>query len=70
MLKNALLRAALMVSASLVQAHEYKAGPLLIGHPGSMELPPKAPTVAAYLNIENNVDSAQLLISFETPIDR
>ncbi|EPN24435.1 hypothetical protein A249_00830, partial [Pseudomonas syringae pv. actinidiae ICMP 18804] len=46
MLKKALLLAALLLPACFAQAHEYKAGSLLIGHPWSMELPPNAPTVA------------------------
>ncbi|EKG35605.1 copper chaperone PCu(A)C [Pseudomonas syringae] len=68
MLKKALLLAALLLPASLVHAHEYKAGSLLIGHPWSMELPPNAPTVAAYFTIDNKGDSADRLISVDTPI--
>ncbi|GFZ60383.1 hypothetical protein PSE10C_41680 [Pseudomonas amygdali pv. eriobotryae] len=68
MLKNALLLAALLLPACFAQAHEYKAGPLLIGHPWSMELPPNAPTVAAYFTVENKGDSADRLISVDSPI--
>ncbi|AZG88372.1 copper chaperone PCu(A)C [Pseudomonas syringae pv. pisi str. PP1] len=68
MLKKALLLAVLLLPACVVHAHEYKAGSLLIGHPWSMELPPNAPTVAAYFTLENKGDSVDRLISVDTPI--
>ena len=49
MLKNALLLATLLLPATFANAHEYSAGDLHIAHPWSLQLPPNAPNVAAYL---------------------
>ncbi|MBX8516722.1 copper chaperone PCu(A)C [Pseudomonas cichorii] len=68
MLKKALMLAALLLPACFANAHEYTGGKLLIGHPWSMELPPNAPTVAAYFTIENKGNSADRLLSVKTPI--
>ncbi|MCI3947308.1 copper-binding protein [Pseudomonas syringae] len=68
MLKKAFLLAALLLPACFAQAHEYTAGPLLIGHPWSMALPPNAPTVAAYFTVENKGDSADRLLSVDSPV--
>lgn len=68
MLKKTLMLAALLLPACFAQAHEYTAGPLLIGHPWSMELPPNAPTIAAYFTIENKGDEPDRLVSVDTPI--
>lgn len=68
MFKKALMLAALLLPACFANAHEYKGGQLLIGHPWSMELPPNAPTVAAYFTIENKGSSADRLLSVRTSI--
>ncbi|GFM78689.1 copper(I)-binding protein [Pseudomonas cichorii] len=68
MFKKALMLAALLLPACFANAHEYKGGQLLIGHPWSMELPPNAPTVAAYFIIENKGSSPDRLLSVKTPI--
>lgn len=68
MLKKTLLMAALLLPAVFAQAHEYKAGSLLIEHPWSMQLPPNAPSVAAYFVIDNQGTSADRLLSADTPI--
>lgn len=68
MLKKALVLAALLLPACFAHGHQYTAGPLLIGHPWSMALPPNAPTVAAYFTIENKGDSADRLLGVDTPI--
>jgi copper(I)-binding protein len=44
--------AALLLPA-FANAHEYKAGDLSVSDPWSQELPPNAPTVAAYFVIHN-----------------
>jgi copper(I)-binding protein len=68
MLKKILLLAAMLLPASYVVAHEYDAGPLHIGHPWSLELPPNAPTVAAYFSIHNNGTAPDRLTAVDSPI--
>lgn len=68
MLKKALLLAALLLPAAFAHAHEYKAGSLMIGHPWSMQLPPNAPTVAAYFTLDNKSPEADRLLSADSPI--
>ncbi|KQQ54909.1 hypothetical protein ASF84_16480 [Pseudomonas sp. Leaf127] len=67
MLNKTLLLAALLLPALFAQAHEYKAGNLLIEHPWSMQLPPNAPAVAAYFVIDNKGDADRLL-SVDSPV--
>ncbi|MBV6826145.1 copper chaperone PCu(A)C [Pseudomonas sp. PD9R] len=68
MLNKFLVLAALLLPACFANAHEYKAGELEIAHPWSQELPPNAPTVAAYFVIHNEGKTADRLLSVETPI--
>lgn len=68
MLKKLLLLAALLSPACYVAAHEYAKGHLAIAHPWSMELPPNAPTVAAYFVISNAGPDADRLIGVDSPI--
>jgi len=68
MLKNALLLAALLLPACFAHAHEFKVGDLRIGHPWSQELPPNAPTVAAYFVIHNPGTTADRLTGVDSPI--
>ncbi|WP_296188174.1 copper chaperone PCu(A)C [Pseudomonas sp. UBA1879] len=68
MLKKILLLTALLLSTCVVDAHEYEKGPLAIAHPWSMELPPNAPTVAAYFVIKNGGADADRLLSVDSPI--
>ena len=66
-LTNVLLGAALLLSPLLATAHEYDAGNLHIDHPWSREMPPVAPTAAVYFTVHNKGDSADRLLSVETP---
>lgn len=68
MLKKALLLATLMLPACIVQAQEPTKSPLIIDHPWSMELPPNAPTVAAYFVIRNAGPQADRLIGADSPM--
>ncbi|WP_347928786.1 copper chaperone PCu(A)C [Pseudomonas helvetica] len=68
MLKKLIVLAALLLPACFANAHEYKAGELEIAHPWSQELPPNAPTVAAYFVIHNNGKTADRLLSVASPI--
>ena len=68
LVKHALMAAALMLPACFANAHQYTAGALEIAHPWSQELPPNAPTVAAYFIIKNTGDTADRLLSADTPI--
>ncbi|MHC8289195.1 copper chaperone PCu(A)C [Pseudomonas sp. XS1P51] len=68
MLNKLIVLAALLLPACFASAHEYKAGELEIAHPWSQELPPNAPTVAAYFVIHNSGKSADRLLSVDSPI--
>ena len=58
----------MLLPACFANAHQYKVGELDIAHPWSQELPPNAPTVAAYFVIHNAGNTADRLLSVETPI--
>lgn len=66
--KKILLLAALLLPACYVEAHEYTKGHLAIAHPWSMELPPNAPTVAAYFVISNAGADADRLTGVDSPV--
>ncbi|WP_367255666.1 copper chaperone PCu(A)C [Pseudomonas sp. stari2] len=68
MLNKLIVIAALLLPACFAHAHEYKAGELEIAHPWSQELPPNAPTVAAYFIIHNAGKTADRLLSVDSPI--
>ena len=68
MLKKLMLLAALMLPTCFAHAHEYKVGALEIAHPWSQELPPNAPTVAAYFVIHNTGSTADRLLGVDSPI--
>ena len=68
MLNKLIVLAALLLPACFANAHEYKVGALEIAHPWSQELPPNAPTVAAYFVIDNEGKNADRLLSVDTPI--
>ncbi|MFJ7314162.1 copper chaperone PCu(A)C [Pseudomonas sp. NPDC098747] len=68
MLNKFIVIAALLAPACFAHAHEYKAGELEIAHPWSQELPPNAPTVAAYFVIHNTGKTADRLLSVDSPI--
>lgn len=68
LVKQSLLLAVLLLPACFANAHEYAVGELHIAHPWSQELPPNAPTVAAYFVIHNNGKTADRLLSVASPI--
>ncbi|MGY2238101.1 copper chaperone PCu(A)C [Pseudomonas gingeri] len=68
MLKNALFLMALMLPACFAHAHEFKVGDLQITHPWSQELPPNAPTVAAYFVIHSQGATPDRLTGVDSPI--
>jgi len=68
MLNKLIVLAALLLPACFANAHEYKAGALDIAHPWSQELPPNAPTVAAYFVIDNTGKETDRLLSVDSPI--
>jgi len=57
-----------LLPACFANAHQYQSGALQIAHPWSQQLPPNAPTVAAYFVIQNTGTSADRLVSVDTPI--
>jgi copper(I)-binding protein len=68
MFKHLLILATLLLPASYASADDYRAAELTITSPWSMELPPNAPTVAAYFVIHNEGKTADRLLSAETPV--
>tara|TARA_R110000868_G_scaffold29057_5_gene108195 strand:+ start:4008 stop:4490 length:483 start_codon:yes stop_codon:yes gene_type:complete len=66
-LKKTLLIAALLSPSLFVSAHEYSVGELHIEHPWSREMPPVAPTAAAYFVVHNKGAEADRLLSVSTP---
>lgn len=68
MLKKILLLAALLLPACFVDAQEYVKGNLSVAHPWSMELPPNAPTVAAYFVITNKGPEPDRLSGVDSPV--
>ncbi|MFP6800936.1 MAG: copper chaperone PCu(A)C [Pseudomonas sp.] len=67
LLKKTLLIAALLSPSLFANAHEYKVGELHIAHPWSREMPPVAPTAAAYFVVYNKGAEADRLLSVSTP---
>ena len=61
------LAAALALSASLAAAHDFKAGPLKIGHPWSRATPAGAKVGGGYLTIENTGTAPDRLVSVAAP---
>ncbi|WP_085582752.1 MULTISPECIES: copper chaperone PCu(A)C [unclassified Pseudomonas] len=68
MLNKFIVLAALLLPACFAHAHDYKAGELEIAHPWSQELPPNAPTVAAYFVIHNAGKTDDRLLGVDSPI--
>ena len=68
MWKHLIMLVALLLPVSYADAADYRAAELTISSPWSMELPPNAPTVAAYFVIHNNGQNEDRLLSVETPI--
>lgn len=68
MIKKILIFAALSLMAGVASAQDFMLGDLHIAQPWSMELPPNAPTVAAYFVIHNGGKSADRLLSVDSPV--
>ena len=62
-----LAAAASLLSAGFATAHEFKAGPLKIGHPWSRATPAGAKVGGGYLSIENTGTAADRLVSVSVP---
>ena len=68
MLNKLIVLAALLLPACFANADEYKVGALEIATPWSQELPPNAPTVAAYFVVHNQGNAADRLLSVDSPV--
>lgn len=66
-LKHALALAAALFCPLPATAHDYQAGDLHIEHPWSREMPPVAPTAAAYFVVHNQGQQADRLLGADTP---
>lgn len=66
-LSYSLAAAALLLSVGFATAHEFKAGPLKIGHPWSRATPAGAKVGGGYLSIENTGTTADRLVSVSVP---
>ncbi len=58
----------LLSTCGLAYAQTYSVGNLQVSQPWSQELPPNAPTVAAYFVIENRGMNADRLLGVDSPI--
>ena len=67
-LKKSLLLLALLSPSLCAAAHDYQLGALHIEHPWSREMPPVAPTAAAYFILHNQGSEADRLLSVATPV--
>ncbi|MDP9942077.1 copper(I)-binding protein [Pseudomonas sp. 3400] len=67
-LRKTLLGLVLILPAMLAQAHEYEVGQLHIDHPWSREMPPVAPTAAAYFVVHNKGSEADRLLAVSSPV--
>lgn len=67
-LNTYVLLAMLLSPVLAVQAQEYRLGDLHIAHPWSREMPPSAPTAAAYFVVHNQGARADRLLGAETPV--
>jgi len=67
-LKKSLLLAALLGTSLLANAHDYRVGELHIEHLWSREMPPVAPTAAAYFVVHNQGQEADRLLGVQTPV--
>ena len=67
-LSLSLAAAALALSASLAAAHEFKAGPLKIGHPWSRAAPAGASVAGGYLTVTNHGAAPDRLVSVSSGI--
>lgn len=67
-LKKIALTAALLATSLLANAHEYEVAQLHIDHPWSREMPPVAPTAAAYFVVHNKGSADDRLLTVETPV--
>lgn len=63
-----LIVVAALLTACIANAQTYTAGDLTIANAWSQELPPNAPTVAVYFVIHNSGQSADRLLSVDSPI--
>jgi copper(I)-binding protein len=68
MFKHLLMLTALMLPVSHANADDVRVTHLNIANPWSMELPPNAPTVAAYFIIHNEGKTADRLLRVDTPV--
>ena len=66
-LSYSLAAAALLLSAGFATAHDFKAGPLKIGHPWSRATPAGAKVGGGYLSIENTGTAPDRLLSVSVP---
>ncbi|OLU32516.1 hypothetical protein BVH03_07575 [Pseudomonas sp. PA15(2017)] len=62
------LTVALLATSLLANAHQYDVGQLHIDHPWSREMPPVAPTAAAYFVVHNKGDADDRLLTVQTPV--
>ena len=67
-LKKILLGLTLLLPTLFVHGHEYDVGQLHIDHPWSREMPPVAPTAAAYFVVHNNGSEDDHLVAVSTPV--
>lgn len=68
LLNKTLLLVALLSPSLLAMGHEYQVGDVHIEHPWSREMPPVAPTAAAYFVVHNQGATADRLVDVQSPL--
>jgi copper(I)-binding protein len=59
---------ALLLSAGMAQAHDYKAGAVAVLHPWTRATPPNAQTAGAYLKLRNDGGTEDALVDVRSAI--
>lgn len=67
-IRAALLAAPFFALSTSADAHEYRVGDLIVGHPWTRATGSSAPTAAGYLSLTNEGAKADWLVSAETPM--
>lgn len=65
--RHGLAMAALLLAATPALAHDFKIGPLKIGHPWSRATPPGAKVGGGYITVENSGTAPDRLVSISAP---
>ncbi|HZV20058.1 MAG TPA: copper chaperone PCu(A)C [Hyphomicrobiales bacterium] len=69
MKKAVIVLGAALLAAGVANAHDYKAGSIIVGHPWARPTPPGAKAAAAYFTLQNTGSAPDTLMSVSSPVD-